>query len=181
MTIPLADPFIIIGMLEFEKFSLGLAIASSAALLLVCLIGGTQSRINKHRLSEKYRMIYRVISAPHSNQFQMRASGASIEVGDYGWEAEPIHRDGLIYLHGLNPRWQVVWYAGLQPEQVQIVGPKPCSQYYKFPFWINEKKISSCPFSVNKYQFGLYPTFHFGFPVAIAKDWVQGRYISRRE
>jgi len=161
------------------------AVVSLVILFLVVIIGKTQMRRINRRLRENYRSIYRVASTPSDNQFILKAEGSLIEVGDYGWEAEPVYQDGLIYLHGLNPQWQVVWYAGFRPEQVEVVGPKPKSHYNIFPYWVDVKKIPQCPFPAQKYQFGKYPNFHRGFPVAIARlqkrqhDWVQGRLVPK--
>ena len=164
-------------MIEAERFSLLLAAASLAALFLVFVFGGIPMWIINRRLRKKYKLIYRVISVPSGHQFAIKAAGASIEIGDYGWEAEPIDLDGLIYLHGLNPRWQVVWYAGFRPDQVEVVGPKPRSQYNIFPDWVNPEKVPQCPFPVKKFEYGKYPDFHMGFPVQTQREWVQGRTI----
>jgi hypothetical protein len=166
-----------VGMIELERSSLLLAAASLAALFLVFVFGGIPMWIIKRRLRKKYKLIYRVISVPSDHQFMLKAVGASIEIGDYGWEAEPIYKDGLIYLHGLNPRWQVVWYAGFRPDQVEVVGPKPRSQYYSINPYANVDKIPQCPFPVQKYEFGKYPDFHLGFAEKIGREWVQGRQI----
>lgn len=165
------------GMIELDKPSLVIAAASLIALFLIFVIAEPKLVITKRRLRDKYRLIYRVVSVPSDNQFVMKAEGTAIEVGDYGWEAEPIFEDGLIYLHGLNPGWQVAWYAGFRPEQVEVVGPKPRSQYYIYPDWVDAKEVPQCPFPVQKHQFGMYPTFHFGFAVKKEGDWVQGRRI----
>lgn len=134
-----------------------------------------QIRIN-HELCQKYTSIYRIISISGGVTCPIVAHGSSINIGDFGWEAEPINNDGLIYLHGLNRKWQVVWYAGFNPDQIELVGPKPKSQYYIFPDWMAaSQKIPECPFPVKKYSAGkIYKTDHFGFPVKIDKDWVQG-------
>ncbi len=176
-----------IGAIELDKGALLVAVASLVVLFLVFVIGGTKMRRIKRRLRENYRFIYRVISVPSGDQFALKAEGTSIEVGDYGWEAEPIYQVGLIYLHGLNPRWQVVWYAGFRPDQVGVVGPKPNSQYYSFPYYMRAEKVPQCPFPVQKYQFGKYPAYHLGFPVEIARkrkgqyDWVQGKSVPKRK
>jgi hypothetical protein len=108
---------------------------------------------------EKYRGIYRVIAFPtaHSNNpWQLQ----HIEVGDYGWEAEPLTNDGRIYLQGLTKDWGMVWRAGFRPDQIEYVGPKPVSQYdwrdfeYDGPKpkacyqWQHRKPKQPCPFPV---------------------------------
>jgi hypothetical protein len=165
------------AIVELEKFSLDLTAASLAVIFLIWLIGGTQMRRVKRRLRENYRLIYRVTSIPSDGQCILKADGTSIAVGDYGWEAEPIYQDGLIYLHGLNSRWQVVWYCGFRPDQLEVVGPKPRSQYYIFPDWVDFKKVPQCPYTVKEYQLGMYPTFHLGFAVKMERDWIQGRKL----
>jgi hypothetical protein len=161
---------------DLQRDLLGMAAGSLALLFLVCVIGGTQMFFRKRRLS-KYRQIFRVVSVPSDHQFAIKTAGASIEIGDYGWEAEPIDLDGLIYLHGLNPRWQVVWYAGFRPDQLEVVAPKPRSQYYIFPDWVNTEKVPQCPYPVKKFEYGMYPDFHMGFAVQTGREWVQGRTI----
>jgi hypothetical protein len=132
----------------------------------------------RREMLKKYPLIYRVLSLP-SDCF-LKAAGASIEVGDYGWEAEPIHKNGLIYLHGLNDTWQVVWYAGFRPDQIEIVESKPKSQYYVYPDWMsNSKKIERCPFPVKIFNpVKEYLKTHFGFPQKIHGTWVQGQRIT---
>jgi len=73
---------------------------------------------------------------------------SEIKVGDYGWQAEPIRNDGLIYLQGLTAEWQVVWYAGFHPEQIESVGPKPRSQYDWDYSWA--RRAPPCPFPVQE-------------------------------
>jgi len=156
----------------------GLAIACVMAFVLSHVIGGRRQKKLERKLSDQYPLIYRIKSIPADSQCVLKAEGASIEEGDYGWEAEPLHKDGLIYLHGLNDRWQVVWYAGFKPDQLEITGPKPRTQYYVFPYWVNEEKIPPCPYPVKRYQHGKYPIAHLGFPVQVRNDWVQGKRLS---
>lgn len=153
------------------------AIVSLVALVLISLIFGLREEWLRRVLTKEYPRIYRVKSVPSDTACALKAEGASIEVGDYGWEAQPLHKDGLIYLHGLNDRWQVVWYAGFQPDQVEVVGPKPHTQYNLFPDWADVKGVPPCPFSVHKYRYGQYPACHFGFPAEVAGKCVQGREI----
>ena len=109
-------------------------------------------RRNKRRLQElreKYRTIYRVIGLPTDKRSATMPEGAEIRVGDYGWEAGPIHNDGLIYLQGLTVKWCVVWHAGFRPDQIEKVGPKPSSQYdYWAPYWAKVPPPAPCPYPV---------------------------------
>jgi hypothetical protein len=151
----------------------------AGAIIVFLFFIGQLWRLNCKQLNRKYRSIYRVISLPSGNQCDLKAEGTSIEVGDYGWEAEPIHKNNLIYLHGLNDTWQVVWYAGFRPDQIELVGAKPKSQYYVYPDWMNSsKKIQKCPFPVKNFSpVKEYLKTHFGFPVEIGKNWVQGKRL----
>ena len=180
--------------LELDPVMLWLALATIALLFLLFIIFEPRRRRNNRRLREQYKFIYRVISTPSDDQFVLKADGTSIEDNDYGWEAEPVYQDGLIYLHGLNPRWEVVWYVGFRPEQVEIVGPKPKSQYNIFPYWVDASKVPQCPFAVQKYQYRPFPvkkdqykSFDFGFPVEIKRlqrrdcDWVQGNLVPKHK
>jgi hypothetical protein len=163
-----------------EHVQYGLIWFSLAIITLVILIGRLSGR-DRARLHKKYSSIYRVVSIPSNNQCFLKAEGASIESGDYGWQAEPLFKNDLIYLHGLNDTWQVVWYAGFRPDQIELVGPKPKSQYYVYPEWMSgSKKIVKCPFPVKKFDpIKKYLKTHFGFPQKIHGTWVQGRQINK--
>lgn len=89
-----------------------------------------QQEHQRIKLKETYRGIYRVVSIP-SNQINVKKrQGDEIKIGDYGWEAEPLEgKNNLIHLQGLNENWEVVWYAGFSPEQIEFVSTKPRSQY----------------------------------------------------
>ncbi len=78
---------------------------------------------------EKYRGIYRVLSLPSVHNKPASWNAGDITVGDYGWEAEPVYKDGLIWLHGLSVHWKMAWRAGFKPEEIEYVGPKPVSHY----------------------------------------------------
>jgi len=86
------------------------------------------------------------------------AQGASIKIGDYGWEAVPLRDDGLIYLQGLDTEWQVIWHAGFRPEQIESVATKPQSQYDWNYEWVRKKLL--CPFPVQEHS-----TAGMGFPI----------------
>ena len=165
---------------EYRTPLILVAIASITALILMWQIIGRLQKKRDRELSEKYHSIYRVVFIPSDSQCILKADGASIEAGDYGWEAEPIYQNDLIYLHGLNDKWQVVWYAGFRPDQIEQAGPKPKSQYYVYPDWmINSNKVSNCPFPVKTFCHKKeYLKTHFGFPVEIHVNWVQGKRIA---
>jgi hypothetical protein len=160
-----------------SEASILVAATSILVLVLISRIVGRSQKKLERQLSEKYRHIYRVKSLPSESSCILQADGASIKIGDYGWEAEPIRNDHLTYLHGLNDKWQVVWYAGFRPEEIEIIGPKPRSQYYAFPYWMNEN-IPPCPYPVGEFRSGKYLTTHFGFPQRIHRNWVQGKRLS---
>jgi hypothetical protein len=50
----------------------------------------------------------------------------------------------MIWLQGLNENWQIVWWAGFNPDQIEEVGPKPCSQYD----WTRETLKTKCPYPI---------------------------------
>jgi len=109
-------------------------------------------------IRETYRGIYRVKGAPSSQWSWLKEN---IQVGDYAWERPPWRRDELIYLHGLQEQWGVVWMAGFRPEDVEYVTTKPVSEYdwRDFDFdgpkprapyqWGMAKAKSLCPFAVS--------------------------------
>jgi hypothetical protein len=100
-------------------------------------------------LREKYRVIYRVTAPPTDRSGVVMPKGAEIRVGDYGWEAGPIRKDGLIYLQGLTPDWRLVWHAGFRADQIERIATKPSSQYdYWAPYWAKPKPRPPCPFPV---------------------------------
>src|SRR5258708_3211215 len=71
--------------------------------IVVALVYRWSWRQDRRRLQElrkEYRGIYRVIALPDHQKIIAKPDGAEIRIGDYGWEAGPIHKDGLIYLQG---------------------------------------------------------------------------------
>lgn len=81
------------------------------------------------KFQRRYSSVYRVLSVPQE-PVCVKADNVEIEQGDYGWQAEPIFKDGRIYLQGLTVGWCVAWYAGFEPDQIERVCQKPRSQYY---------------------------------------------------
>lgn len=95
------------------------------------------------------RLIYRVVTTPTNPHVIVLPQGAEIQVGDYGWEAGSNRGDGRIYLQGLTADWEVVWHAGLAPNEIERVGPKPRSQYEAWhPYWQDPPDLPACPFPV---------------------------------
>jgi hypothetical protein len=50
------------------------------------------------QLREKHTAIYRVIALPTGNNAVIMTEGAEIRLGDYGGEAGPILKNGMVYL-----------------------------------------------------------------------------------
>jgi hypothetical protein len=127
----------------------------------------------RRHLEETYRFIYRVL-AVSAEAPSVKGDGVEITPGDYGWEAEPIFNDGLIYLHGLTEEWRVVWYAGFEPNQVERICPKPRSQYFLPYSWICAGgKPPPCPYPVLNS-----PRNSLGHPEQIYFPFVQGIRVS---
>jgi hypothetical protein len=128
----------------------GIVVAAGAA--LVVLWYRWMWRRNKARLrelKEGYQSIYRLLALPCDKSGVVKLAGAEIRVGDFGWEAAPIREDGLIHLQGLTPGWHVVWHASFRPEEIQLVGPKPSSQYeYWVPYWAKAPPPPPCPYPI---------------------------------
>lgn len=122
--------------------------------------GGWLSERGREEKRDKYRAIYRVKILPTDPKSICKSKDTEIKIGDYGWEATPWRNNGLIYLHGLNEKWGLVWIAGFRPEQIEYVCPKPVSQYdwrdfeYDGPkprapyHWQYSNPKSLCPFPV---------------------------------
>ncbi len=102
-------------------------------------------------LREKYRTIYQIKELPANGRSIVKPDKAEIQIGDYGWEARPGCRDGLIHLQGLTQQWQVVWHAGFRAEQIEKIAEKPASQYdYWKPYWAKTPPPPPCPFPVRE-------------------------------
>jgi len=122
-------------------------------LLVILFYRWTWSRDKKRlaQLRENYRNIYQVKELPADTKSIVKPAGAEIQIGDYGWDARPNRRDGLIHLQGLTTRWQVVWHAGFRPDQIEKVAVKPASQYdYWAPYWAKPPSPPPCPFPVRE-------------------------------
>ena len=126
--------------------------AASVCVVIVVIFYRWSWRRDSRRLQElrvKYRAIYRVTAVPSDPRIIIKPEGAEIKIGDYGWEAGPIHEDGLIYLQGLTLKWTVVWHAGFRPDQIERSATKPSSQYdYWVPDWAKPPAPPPCPFPV---------------------------------
>lgn len=138
-------------------------LAAGASAIVVVLFYLWASLIDRRRLQklrEKYRSVYRVVALPTDEKNIIKPEGAEIKIGDYGWEAGPMRRNGLIYLQGLTRAWTLVWYAGFRPEQVERVATKSSSQYdYWAPYWAKPPPPPPCPFPVLERE-----TLTFGIP-----------------
>ncbi len=132
---------------------LALALLFSAAICISSMLWKMFNRLffllTSHRqaiLRDKYRRIFRVLAIPRARKAVKKLPSAEIQIGDYGWEAEPIHNDDLIYLQGLTVGWCVVWHAGFHADEIELVGLKPNSQYD----WVDVNSLDSspCPFPI---------------------------------
>ena len=132
-------------------------IGAGAVTLIICVIGvaffyrwsWNRDRKRLQELREKYRRIFRVLALPSQQKIVARPDGAETRIGDYGWEAGPTNKEGLIYLQGLTAEWTVVWHAGFRPDQIEWVAEKPTSQYdYWVPYWAKAPPPPPCPFPV---------------------------------
>ncbi len=141
------------------KLGPGPALVASAlavflgALLVIAFYRWTWSRDKRrlNQLRENYRSIYRVKELPTETKSIIKPAGAEIQIGDYGWDARPSRRDGLIHLQGLTVRWQVVWHAGFHPDQIERVAVKNASQYdYWAPYWAKPPPPPPCPYPVRE-------------------------------
>ena len=115
---------------------------------------------NLTRLREQYRTIYQVKELPTDPKSIIKLAAAEIQIGDYGWDAKPSRKDGLIHLQGLTSKWQVVWHAAFRPDQIVKVADKPKSQYdYWVPYWAKPPPPPPCPYPVRERE-----TPTFGLP-----------------
>jgi hypothetical protein len=133
----------------------GIGIASAVEFALLTLVilfyrWGSRRFIERFGI-QRLPNVYRIQATPTDPAHLVVADGASISVGDYGWEAEPIESDGLTYLHGLNKRWEVVWYAGFRSDEIEKVATKLQSQYLIPYTWRSAgSNAPPCPYPVKK-------------------------------
>jgi hypothetical protein len=139
-----------------HRFGRWTGIGAGAVTLVICVIGVVlfyrwSWKLDRRRLQElreKYRGIYRVIALPSDQKIVAKPDGAEIKIGDCGWEAGPVSKDGLIYLQGLTLEWTVVWHAGFRRDQIEWITEKPSSQYdYWVPYWAKSPP-PPCPYPV---------------------------------
>ena len=140
-----------------HSFGRWIGIGAGILTLIFCVIivvllyrwSWQRDRMRLQELRERYRGIYRVLALPSDQKIVAKPDGAEIRVGDYGWEAGPVSKDGLIYLQGLTVEWTVVWHAGFHRDQIEWIAEKPSSQYdYWVPYWAKSPPPPSCPFPV---------------------------------
>jgi type II secretory pathway pseudopilin PulG len=144
-----------------KKFGPAPAVAATFLAILVCVMivvalyrwSWSRDKATLRKLRENYRNIYRVTALPADQKNIVILEGAKINIGDFGWEAAPIHHNGLIHLQGLTPDWRVVWHAAFRPDEIEIVGPKPTSQYdYWRPYWSKAPPPPPCPYPIQARQ-----------------------------
>jgi hypothetical protein len=135
-------------------------------------LGPRWERARDKKLLKAYPGIWRIASKPEEGGLAVEARADAITVGDYGWEAEPLVDDNLLYLQGLTPDWKVVWYAGFRKDQLEHITIKPASQYYRHPYWVNSPP-SDCPYPVHQTHIG-----DLGYAVELEHNWVQGRTVN---
>ena len=127
-------------------------LTATGCAIIACLFYRWSWRRDDRRLRqlrEEYRGIYRVLVVPSDPKLIVAPAGATIRIGDYGWEAGPISKDKLIYLQGLTPEWTVVWHGGFHTDQIERVATKNVSQYdYWHPYWADPPPPPACPFPV---------------------------------
>ncbi len=132
-------------------------VGAGAITLVICVVAVVlfyrwswkRDRKRLQELREKYRGIYRVLALPSDQKIVAKPHGAEIKIGEFGWEAGPASKDGLIYLQGLTSEWTVVWHAGFRPDEIEWVTEKPSSQYdYWVPYWAKSPPPPPCPFPV---------------------------------
>ncbi|GIX04972.1 MAG: hypothetical protein KatS3mg114_0841 [Planctomycetaceae bacterium] len=171
---------LIVGLVLSRHFGLIAGIAAGTVTALMCVLASCafykwSSRRwarEVREMDKRYPRVYRVLFVPPDLPCVI-ANGAEIRVGDYGWEAEPIYDDGLIYLHGLTEEWAVAWHAGFRSEQVEVIGEKPLSQYsIPYSWRCAGAKPPPCPFPVQHA-----PEESLGFPQRIDSPFVQGMKV----
>jgi hypothetical protein len=166
---PLGHLAAIAAFIPFAVIALGMTVVSFYSLVYAFSVLG------ERKLFQKYPNVYLVCSLPNANHV-LKATGSDVRVGDYGWEAEPLEENGLIYLHGLSADWNVQWYAGFTSRQLTWVCIKPRLQY-KLPYsWLIDPP--TCPYVV---QEAVPAARSLGRPFRNMGNWVQGRNLSKRD
>jgi hypothetical protein len=147
----------IVGGLLSHRFGRWSGIGGGAVTLMICGAGVVhfyrwswkRDRKQLQDVRERYRGIYRVLALPADPKIIAKPDGAEIRLGDYGWEAGPVNKDGLVYLQGLTTEWTIVWHAGFRSDQVEWITGKPSSQYdYWVPYWVKSPPPPPCPYPV---------------------------------
>ncbi|HWQ92990.1 MAG TPA: hypothetical protein VN673_15035 [Clostridia bacterium] len=138
------------------------AVLCTIVVVILYLAARRRDERRRRELREKYRDVYRVVALPADANIMQKPQGAEIRVGDYGWEAEPLRDDGLLYLQGLTAEWRVVWYAGFRPDQIERVDEKPQSQYNWNYSWVKSPTICPFPIQARKTPDRGFPLVHIG-------------------
>ena len=123
-------------------------------------IGNWLGLQQRNELRAKHKRIYRVLSLPTASKRPNNWCAEEITIGDFGWESKSLTKDGLIWLQGLSTEWKMAWRAGFKPDEVELVGQKPVSQYdwkdfeYDGPkpasIWTKAIPKQPCPFPIQK-------------------------------
>lgn len=173
---------VLIGIIIGARSGTPIGVASGLMVGVACglsvgMFYSWSARLRQQEMEELqtlYPRVFRILSVP-AELSGVKADGVEITIGDYAWEAEPISRDGLIYLQGLTSDWCVAWYAGFESSQIEQVCQKPRSQYYLPYTWVCAGAVPpACPYSV-LHQ----PVNNLGYPQRIAFPFVQGIRVSR--
>lgn len=147
-----------IGLITADQLGLLAGVAIGLLSGVICISIGSvlyRSRWRAHNkqlkeLKARYRWVYQVVAIPADLSKARMAEGTVIKVEDYGWEAEPLKDDGLIYLQGLTLKWRVVWHAGFSAEQLRRVCLKPRSQHEWDHSWFSNPP--PCPYPIQPRQ-----------------------------
>jgi hypothetical protein len=123
-------------------------LAAGGFVFLMNALTNASHRRHCRKMAKKYTRIFRVSALPTDEKSVIKTDNSHIKVGDLGWECSPIRKNGLIYLEGLDEKWKLVWWAGFQPEQIELVGPKPFSQWDIYLPDKQELLTTPCPFPV---------------------------------
>ncbi len=128
---------------------------------------------NSRRQLELYPYVFKVTQLPSKNNIILLAANADVQIGDFGWQAESVANDDLVYLHGLDEDWNIVWYAGFRKGQLELMCQKPCNQYGRKSWQLDMEK---CPYVV---QSRVSSDRTWGLPLPLIGRWVQGVFVRR--